>query len=450
MIRILIFTVLSLFFIACSNHSSDNLIYTNALLANSCSNSFLDKEQEKVENKKDVIYVGLNAAYIARQCDDFNRSNYLFDKVEDSYKYDVDLKSAGSKALKTVGTTLINDNISDYDGTLYERIMLNVYKGLNFMSLNDFENARVEFNRALNRQDRAKEYFASDIAALRAEFDKNKKDENYGQINSGFNDISKQYEHLLKDFQTTKNFVNPYATYMSALFFFLDDDYIKAADLFKEVAVVNSKKAELNAQLRVFNQYANSSSPQRLKKYIFVVYENGLGAGLEEFKFSIPYVFNDNIVNTSFALPVLKTRSYSYPYLLANDKKSVELVNFDNIIATEFKIKLPLKILKAVSSSISKTAINMAVANNDSTGGLLSLATSVLNAVTTNADLRYWSALPKSAQVVMLENKGSISIEQNTGKILYTNENLDKNKNALLVLRSFSENSPSKVWLIQK
>lgn len=63
MIRILIFTVLSLFFIACSNHSSDNLIYANALLANSCSNSFLDKEQEKVENKKDVIYVGLNAAY---------------------------------------------------------------------------------------------------------------------------------------------------------------------------------------------------------------------------------------------------------------------------------------------------------------------------------------------------------------------------------------------------
>ncbi|WP_157676297.1 hypothetical protein [Campylobacter avium] len=37
MIRILIFTVLSLFFIACSNHSSDNLIYANALLANSCS-----------------------------------------------------------------------------------------------------------------------------------------------------------------------------------------------------------------------------------------------------------------------------------------------------------------------------------------------------------------------------------------------------------------------------
>ncbi|WP_297194433.1 hypothetical protein [uncultured Campylobacter sp.] len=44
----------------------------------------------------------------------------MFDKVEDSYKYDVDLKSAGSKALKTVGTTLINDNISDYDGTLHK------------------------------------------------------------------------------------------------------------------------------------------------------------------------------------------------------------------------------------------------------------------------------------------------------------------------------------------
>ena len=50
--------------------------------------------------------------------------------------------------------------------------MVNVYKGLNFMSLGDFANARVEFNRALIRQDMAKDYFAAQIAAAKEELEK--------------------------------------------------------------------------------------------------------------------------------------------------------------------------------------------------------------------------------------------------------------------------------------
>lgn len=103
---------------------------------------------------------------IARNCGDFNKSNVFFDAAEESYKYDVDLENVGSKAAKFVGTTLLNDNTVDYDGSLYERIMVNVYKALNYMEEDDYENARVEFNRALMRQDKAKEYFAKEIEKI--------------------------------------------------------------------------------------------------------------------------------------------------------------------------------------------------------------------------------------------------------------------------------------------
>src|SRR5690606_31216720 len=47
---------------------------------------------------------------------------------------------------------------------VYDAIMVNSYKALNFMALGDWNNARVELNRAGDRQRRATEFFASEIA----------------------------------------------------------------------------------------------------------------------------------------------------------------------------------------------------------------------------------------------------------------------------------------------
>lgn len=52
-------------------------------------------------------------------------------------------------------------------------------------------------------------------------------------------------------------------------------------------------------------------------------------------------------------------------------------------------------IAKALAQTIIKTTLNVAVANNDSTGGWLSLATAVATAATNKADVRSWRGLPK-------------------------------------------------------
>ncbi|TEY12711.1 hypothetical protein ELQ27_23185, partial [Campylobacter sp. CH185] len=87
------------------------------------------------------------------------------------------------------------------------------------------ENARVEFNRALMRQDKAKEYFAKEIEKNRADLDKAKEDKNYDKnMNENSKVIEEQYDNLFKEFDTTKNFINPYATYLASIFFFMDKD----------------------------------------------------------------------------------------------------------------------------------------------------------------------------------------------------------------------------------
>lgn len=435
---------------ACANHSSSNLAYEQLASQEFCSDSFFEAEQKKMKKNSDVIYTGLNAGSIARNCQDFETSNDFFDRAEQAYKYDVDLENFAKKGAKAITTTLINEGIVDYQGSYYERIMVNIYKGLNFMSLKNYEYARVEFNRALMRQDKAKEYFAKQIKANRAEFDKAKRENDSKNINENYENISDQYENLLKDFSTTKDFVNPYATYVASLFFFLDSDFNKAADLFKEVAVINAKNAEVKKEFSVFNQYANSTNPNALKKYIFVIYENGLGAGLDEFSLSIPFIVNDNIITSTISLPVLKKRNSSFEYLNVNGQKTKFLVDFDNIIATEFKINMPATITKSLLSTIAKTSLNVAVANNDSTGGLLSIASSILTASVSKSDLRYWTTLPKYAQILMIENKGSIEITSPNNNLLYSNANLSKDKNLIIMLRSFSKSSPSQVLLIEK
>lgn len=439
----------ALLFSACSNGAKSNATFENALINKYCNEEIFATNLQKLEQNDDVIYTGLNVGLIARNCGDFNKSNVFFDKAEESYKYDVDLQNVGKKGAKVVATTLINDTIVDYEGSLYERIMVNVYKGLNFMSLNDYANARVEFNRALMRQDKAKEYFAKEIEKNREELKKAKEDPNYKQnMNENAKIIDKEYEHLFEAFDTTKNFINPYATYLASVFFFMDNDFRKAGGLFREVVAINSKNAEIVKQAKFFKS-ASSKSSKSKKKYIFVVYENGFGVMKDDFALTLPFLVEGKIISTSVALQTLKKREGSFEFIEANGAKTSQFVDLDNIVATEFKINMPAMISKALAQTILKTTLNLAVANNDSTGGWLTLASSVATAATNRADVRSWRGLPKRISVAMVENKGEISVKNPQGAELFSSK-LDKKKNALVIVRSFSPVLPVNVQVIEK
>ncbi|ELS7715252.1 COG3014 family protein [Campylobacter jejuni] len=446
--------IVCLFLTACVNQVKQNTTFENTLTQKYCGDDFFNQNLEKIKKNDDVIYTGLNAGLIARNCGDFNKSNVFFDAVEESYKYDVDLENVSPKAAKFIGTTLLNDNIVDYDGSLYERIMVNIYKALNYMEEDDYENARVEFNRALMRQDKAKEYFAKEIEKNRADLDKAKEDKNYDKnydknMNENSKVIEEQYDNLFKEFDTTKNFINPYATYLASIFFFMDKDYRKAADLFREVAIIYPKNKTIKKEAKIFKEYATKIKVKKAKKYVFVVYENGFGVVKDEFALTLPFIVDKKIISTNIALQTLKKREASFVNLNINGQNTNDFVDLDNIVATEFKINMPAMIAKALAQTIIKTTLNAAVANNDSTGGWLSLATAVATAATNKADVRSWRGLPKSIAIATIENDGNLEIKDPQGNILFQ-KSLDKNKNVLVIVRSFAPYLPASVAIMEK
>ncbi|HKM36478.1 MAG TPA: hypothetical protein VJY83_02430 [Thiopseudomonas sp.] len=433
----------------CAGHDQKSKDFENALANKFCADEFFAEHEAKIKRNSDVIYTGINVGLVARSCGVYDKSNMFFDAAEESYKNDVDLQNIASKGAKTAMATLLNDNMLDYQGTLYERIMVNSYKGLNYMNLGDYDNARVEFNRALLRQDSAKDYFSKQVAQNRKKLDESQKFTDKKSIDTSSSQIMSKYDGFFNEFETTKDFVNPYATYLASIFFYLEKDYGRAADLFKEVAVIHPHNKHIQKQNTLFERSANRVSTKKAKKYIFIAYEDGFGPVKEEFKFTLPLIIDKKVITSTFAMPTLKKREASFGNININHIKTNQVVDFDSVVATEFKINLPVEITKSVASTVIKTGLNAAVAKNDSTGGLLALASSIATASATQADVRSWRGLPKTASIAMLENNGKVNIVAANGEEIF-NQKVQKNKNVLIVVRSFTPYLPNQVSVIER
>lgn len=433
----------------CAGHDQKSKDFEDALVNEFCSDTFFAEHEAKIKRNSDVIYTGINAGLVARSCKIYDKSNMFFDVAEEAYKNKVDLENIGSKGAKTVMSTLVNENILDYRGSLYERIMLNSYKGLNYMSLGDYDNARVEFNRAMMRQDSAKDYFSKYIEQNRKKLEESSKLTDEKNIDKSSSEIMSKYDTFFAEFETSKDFVNPYSTYLSSVFFYLEKDYGKAADLFKEIATVYPKDKNIQKQFKAFELRANSTNKKALKKHIFISYEDGYGPIKEEFKFTLPLIIDKKVISSTFAMPTLKKRSASYEQVSVNKQMISKVVDFDSVVATEFKINLPAEITKSIASTVTKTAINVAVAKNDSTGGFLALASSIATTMATQADVRSWRGLPKTASIAMLENNGKLDIVAADGTKIF-HQDVSKNKDVLVLVRSFAPYLPTQVVVIER
>ena len=137
--------------------------------------------------------------------------------------------------------------------------------------------------------------------------------------------------------------------------------------------------------------------------------------------------------------------------MFVNGEVTSQLTNFDDIVATEFKIEMPSMIAKALASTIIKTTLNTVVAeqaDNDLVGGLLSVGTSAATSALTKADVRSWQSLPKTASVKMIKNTGKLEVKSHTGITLAQKE-LPKDKNVLVIVRSYSPDLEAKINIIE-
>lgn len=367
------------------------------------SATFAEKKISKSKNPKgeDLLWA-LQLGTVRRIQQDYAKSTETFDKAEDMLKYYDEQSTIGDG----IGSTVVNDNVIPYRGEEYDGIMVNVYKALNFMAERNFDLARVEFNRALDRQRRAKEKFNAEINKLKNELDKEDQENEFTKTNVENPEVAEllaQKYPNLQNFEAYPDFINPFATYLAGVFFNLISDHAKAVDLLKESYGMVGENTYIAEDLAVTENILDRKG--RLENTIWLIFENGLGPVKKELRMDIPLsIATDNIKYVGIALPELIFRSKACQHLVAEvDGKDYEtrlVSDMDRVIQTEFSKDYPGILTRAIISATAKTIAQYALENQDSSkSSLASVLMAAYSFATTAADVRIWTSLPKEFQV---------------------------------------------------
>ena len=413
-----ILTLLNLSFLTgCNAPKSHLMAFNSHFEASDYENSaiFARKKISGKQNPRgeDLLWA-LQLGTVERIRKDYNSSTEYFDKSEEMLKF-FDLKSGLGDA---VGSTVVNDNVVPYKGEEYDGVMVNTYKAMNFMAQGKMDLARVEFNRALDRQRRAKEKFNEEIRKLKSELEKEQEESEYTKSNvenpKTLELLAEKYPNLY-EFKAYPDFVNPFSTYLAAVFFNLVGDYSKAVDLFKESYGMVSDNAYIAEDLRITEEILDGNG--RLKDTVWVIFENGLGPVKKEFRLDIPlFIVTDKVRYVGIALPKLEFRDRAYPYLVieadGRNYKTRTVADMDRVIQTEFSKDFKGILTRAIISATAKAVTQYALSEQDSSGAALaSLIVAVYSFATTAADVRIWTALPKDFQVARFKRPADAGLK---------------------------------------
>jgi len=332
----------------------------------------------------------------------------MLDEAERIIKYHNEEILLGSTG-DLIAKLMINDAAIDYHGTVTDAVMVNTYKALDYMIEGKMDEARVELNRAVDRQRRAKELYAELIhkqqEAIRAKEQSTKGlDVEKSSENPAVQKMIRSRYPQLYAFEAYPDFVNPFTTYLAGVFALIERDYGKAYSLLKEAAGMVPDNPTVASDFLMASAAMQGRPPSG--GFVWVIYENGLAPVKEEYRIDIPlYLVSDEVVYTGIALPKMVVRRKATPDLVIEEHghevaRTQTVAEMDRVILTEFRYKYPDIVTRAIFSALLKTYMQYEM--NKQGGSLLGLAASIYQMATTMADTRVWASLPKEFQVARI------------------------------------------------
>jgi hypothetical protein len=397
--------VMSLPLVCGCNTPREQLLTFNKYFESSDFNSaalFAEKniKQRKNPDGEDLLWT-LQAAAARRILQDYNSSTQLFDNAEKHLQY-YDLRfSAGDE----IAAIAVNDNIMPYKGEEYDGVMANTYKALNLLSENKPDLARVEFNRALDRQRRTKEKFEKEIKETKEKIDKMPCG---NLINSTISDpnmgktLHDKYPQLY-EYQAYKDYTNPFVTYLASIYFNSVGDSSTARDLLKETYGLVPENKYVEAEFEETEKLLDKN--ENFKNTVWLIFENGLGPVKEEFRIDLPlFVATSQVLYAGIALPKLQYRDAAFPYLQIEADgaryNTAVVSNMDRVIHSEFKKDFESILTRAIISTTAKVAAQYVLSSQDSTAATIgSIMIAAYSFATNAADVRIWTSLPKDFQI---------------------------------------------------
>lgn len=368
---------------------------------------------------KDAIIWNVEYATTLRANGQFKESSAEFDTAEEQInRYD----ELGKTSISGQTAALfVNQATVPYEGRDYDKVMVNVYKALNFIQLGEADKARVEFIRAAQRQQDAEENNKRRILKLEEAAEKLKDSKEKGAAkakemadkaknDAGFKQKIQASYGYLDEFKAKANYVNPFAYYMDGLFFLTANadrsDLVRARDSFRFTLGSIGENKFIMQDLEMVDQLLQGAA---IPPVTYVIFETGTAPLRGQIRIDIPLflVGVRDVPYVGAAFPILKIQNGHLPSLNVSaggtNETSVLLASMDNVVGQAFKDELPSIITKTLVSTTLKAAVFYGASQatkkqNPLVDIMVKAIIAVVQASVNIADTRTWNTLPKEIQ----------------------------------------------------
>lgn len=368
MTKFLLILFSSLVFLSCATHNSRLAPIRNHLLQGQCEEAIKKLDELTAKDDSDRLLYLMEHGSALQICRDYRKSNQMFleaDKLSEQIDY--------VSVSKVVGATLLNEEMIQYKGDIFEKLFINASAALNFIELEDFEAAMVEVRR----------------------------------INEKYNKFSSE--------EKTSYELNSFAQYLAGLIYELDRKYDDACIAYKSAYKLDTSFR--NVALDMLSACWRAKRTQE-----FAELTKQVEPTAEEMDFIKRKSKNEKIILYLQGLGPQKAprpENHLYPYLLPAQNLTKQIV----VSYTDESQKPHTKISSPVYS-VEKAAINTIEADyNALTGRRLGARVAkeivadqirqkdralgdlalIVMVVSERADLRGWSLLPETIQILRID-----------------------------------------------
>jgi len=348
-----------------------------------------------------------------RAADYYKDSNTAFSQAE--ARIDYYDKAARIRISDQALATVVNLSMLPYEGTSYDRIMVNTYKALNYLTMGDRQSARVEINRALQRQREAVRLYADAIEAAQEDANDASVQSRYNpqdnyNVNRATNDrkfqnlLDRNYGYL-RDYRAYADYVVPFTVFLEGLYFMTNaqglSDIERSRKAFERVRGMLPKNQYLSAD---YDLVVKRQNGEELPRLTYVIFETGMAPTRREVRIDIPlFLVTREVPYFGVAFPQLQfNNSYirSVTAQTSGGSYTTEVVtNMDAVVAQAFENELPIIITRTLITAGVKAAaqygIYQASKGDDTANAIAMVLTTAYSAATNRADLRTWVTLPK-------------------------------------------------------
>jgi hypothetical protein len=312
-------------------------------------------------------------------------------------------KANPARVLGDAASLVLNDKSRPYEGHDYEKVMLTTRMAMDFLAMNDFENARVAIKQTHERE--------AVIAALRAkELNEVESDAKKRGARTSFKELNGYPVQSIDNPQVNalkNSYQSALSHYLAGFIYEALGEGSLAAPGYRQAIELQPHQPMLEEALRGLDQRIAQPS-DGLTDVLFLV-ESGWAPARISRQFPLPIPVNNTLVFLPISFPVMQaTPSPVPPAQLQVDGGQTlpvaPITSIDLMARRALKDEMPGIMLRAAIRSAAKGATQYALqhqANQQNNGwlGLAAIAVTLGSVVTESADERTWRTLPSEIAI---------------------------------------------------